>query len=112
MYSYHFKLLLHFTRKISLDLPFYLFRSLGKMSDKIQLKKEACETSLFHHVLIKLIVLSELQKIGREWSTFLFMTGFKTETGFSPKAKEISSLVVIHQEEARSNRFVKLKAKN
>ena len=91
MYSYHFKLLLNFTRKISLDLPFYLFHSLGKMSNKVQLKKEACETSLFHHGLIKFIVLHELQKIGREWSTFLFMTGFKTETGLSPRAKETSS---------------------
>ena len=40
VYSYHFKLLLHFSGIISLDLPFFLFRSLGKMSDKIQLKKE------------------------------------------------------------------------
>jgi len=31
VYSYHFKLLLHFTGKISIDLPFYLFRSLSKM---------------------------------------------------------------------------------
>ena len=60
VYSYHFKLLLHFTRNISLDLPFYLFRSLGKMCDKVQSKKEACETSLFHHGLLKLIVLHEL----------------------------------------------------
>ena len=60
VYSYHFKLLLHFTGKISLDLPFYLFRSLGKMSDKVQLKKEACETSLFHHGLIKLIIIHGL----------------------------------------------------
>ena len=60
VYSYHFKLLLHFTRKISLDLPFDLFRSLGKMCDKVQLKKESCETSLFHHNLVKLIVLHEL----------------------------------------------------
>jgi len=60
VYSYHFKLLLHFTRKISLDLPFYMFHSLGKMYDKVQLKKEACESSLLHHGLIKLIVLHEL----------------------------------------------------
>ena len=77
VYPYHFKLLLHFTGKISLDLPFYLFRSLGKMCDKVQLKKEACETSLFHHGLVKLIVLHELQRVDRDWSTFMFMSGFK-----------------------------------
>ena len=38
VYSYHFKLLLHFASKISLDLPFYLHRSLAKMANKIQAK--------------------------------------------------------------------------
>lgn len=82
-----------------------------QMSDKLQFKKEACQTSLFHHGLAKLIVLHELQNIGREWSTFLFMIGFKIETGLIPKAKEISSPPVSHQEETRSRRFVKLKDK-
>jgi len=39
------------------------------------------------------------------------MTGIKTKTRLSPKAKEISSPVVTHKEETRSNRFVKLKAR-
>ena len=60
VYSYHFKLLLHFTGIISLDLPFFLFQSLAKMADKVQMKTQACETSLFHHGLVKLIVLHEL----------------------------------------------------
>jgi len=60
VYSYHFKLLIHVTGKISLEFPFYLFRSPGKMCDKVQLKKEAYETSLFHHGLAKLIVLHQL----------------------------------------------------
>jgi len=76
VYSYHFKLLFHFTGKTSIDLPFYLFHSLSKMCDKVQLRKEACETSLFHHGLVKLMVLHELRKIGRDWDTFIFMSGF------------------------------------
>ena len=84
VYSYHFKLLLHFTGKASIDLPFYLFRSLSKMCDKVQLIKEACETSLFHHGLIKLLVLHELQKVGKDWNSFIFMAGFKSQTGLSP----------------------------
>ena len=35
VYSYHLRLLLHFLGKSSLDLPFYLYRSLTKMSDKV-----------------------------------------------------------------------------
>ena len=34
-YTYHFKLLLHFTGMISLDFPFYLHRRLTKMADKV-----------------------------------------------------------------------------
>lgn len=111
MYSYYFKLLLQVTGEIYLDLPFYLFRSLGKMCNKVQLKKEACDTSLFHHGLVKLIILHELQKIDREWCIFLFMSGFKNETGLSPQATKISSPTVSHREETRSRRFVKLKAR-
>jgi len=53
VYSYHFKLLLHFIGMISLDFPYFLFRSVAKMADKVQLKSQGCETSLFHHGLIK-----------------------------------------------------------
>lgn len=92
VYSYHFKLLLHFTGKTSIDLPFYLFRSLSKMCDKVQLRKEAYEASLFHHGLVKLMVLHELQKIGRDWDTFIFMSGFQSKTRLSPLvAKEPST---------------------
>ena len=49
VYSYHLKIFLHFDGKRSLDLPFYLYRSLAKMSDKVQAKYEGNETSLFHH---------------------------------------------------------------
>jgi len=84
VYSYHFKLLLHFTGKASIDIPFYLFRSLSKMCDKVQLKKDDCETSLFHHGLIKLLVLDSLQKIGRDWDSFIFMAGFQSKTGLTP----------------------------
>ena len=111
MYSYHFKLLLHFIEKISLDLPFYLFRSLGKMCDKVQLKKEACETSLFHNGLVKLIVLHELQKLNKKWSVFMFMSGFKNETGLSPQVAKHSPPAAGHCAKTRSRRFVKVKAR-
>ena len=38
VYHYHIRLLLHFPGKESLKLPFYLFRSIGKMSDRVQAK--------------------------------------------------------------------------
>ena len=56
------------------------------------MKTESCETSLFHHGLVKLIVLHELQKVNREYSAFLFLSGIGVEgIGASPQAKEKSS---------------------
>ena len=40
VYTYHFKLLLHFIGMISLDLPFFLYRSITKMADKVQVKSD------------------------------------------------------------------------
>ena len=54
------------------------------MCDKIQLKKEAYETSLFHHGLVKLLVLDSLHKIGKDWDSFVFMAGFPSKTGLTP----------------------------
>jgi len=81
------------------------------MCDKVQLKKESCETSLFHHNLVKLIILHEIQKVDREWSMFMFMSGFKNETSLSPQAMKSSPPAVSHRAETRSMRFIKLKVR-
>ena len=64
------------------------------MENKFQAKYEGSETSLFHHGLIKLLILDELQKIGRYWPSFLFLNGFDLETltpARNPKAKGVPS---------------------
>ena len=38
------------------------------MSDKVQMKIEGNETSLFHHGLIKLLVLEELNILDIDWT--------------------------------------------
>ena len=65
VYQYHFKLLLHFTGKQAIDLPFYLFRSLNKMVDNVQARPKNSDTSVFHHGIIKPLLLEELGKINR-----------------------------------------------
>jgi hypothetical protein len=35
IYQYHIRLLLHFTGEDFMNLPFYLFRSIGKMGDRV-----------------------------------------------------------------------------
>ena len=85
------------------------------MADKDQAKSDGCETSMFHHCLIKILVLNELQKINRDCSSFLFMSGFEMEAltptrnpningNPSPPVVESSQLLV-----TKAKRFVKLK---
>ena len=84
------------------------------MADKVKIKSQGHETSLFHHGLIKLIVLHELKKINREWSSFLFLCGFggeKQDTDTSPKVKETPSVETSKSVMSRAKRFVKLKPK-
>jgi len=52
IYQYHIRLLLHFTGKDLMNLPFYLLRSIGKMADKVQAKSKVVDTSVFNSGLI------------------------------------------------------------
>ena len=85
------------------------------MVDKVQAKYDGCETSLFHHGLIKLLVLNELQKINRDWYSFLFMSGFEMEAltpARNPKIKGNPSPPVAESSQpvvTKAKRFVKLK---
>jgi hypothetical protein len=88
VYQYHIRLLMHFTGKNPLNLPFYLYRSLGKMSDRVQEKTNQIEPSLFHFSLIKLLVLEELRKHNKEWDSFLVSAGIATDIFGNPQDKE------------------------
>ena len=57
LYAYHIRLLMHFTSQKPLNMCNYLFRSISKMSEKIQSKDKEHSPILFHHSLIKTIFL-------------------------------------------------------
>jgi hypothetical protein len=78
---------MHFTGKKTLNIPYYLCRILGKMDNKVQAKSKQVEPSLFHFNLIKLLIFEELKKTNREWSSFLYTSGFCAETNISPPSK-------------------------
>jgi hypothetical protein len=69
--KYHIRLLLHFTRKKPLKLPFYLYRSLEKMADRVQARDDQLKSSLFHFSLVNLLVVEELRKLNMNWDSFL-----------------------------------------
>jgi hypothetical protein len=62
LYHYHIRLLLHFTGKVHMNIPYYLLRSIGKMADRVQEKSKDVESSLFHYGIIKMLVSEELGK--------------------------------------------------
>jgi hypothetical protein len=57
-----------------LNMPFYLQRSLYKMSKRF--KREKDDSSLFHHGLIRLIIVHHLNLHGDSWQDFISRNGF------------------------------------
>ena len=83
-FLYHFKLLMHFTGKEATNIPLFLFKSIGKMSNKVQAKPIASSPALFHSSLIKLLVLEEMSKTGKTWESFLTSNNYEV---ISPSLK-------------------------
>jgi hypothetical protein len=87
VYQYHIRFLLHFTGKEAMNLPFYLFRSIGKMADRVQDKYKKVDTSVFHYGLIKMLVMEELRKTNTDWKTFLTTSHFQLKVSRTPQSK-------------------------
>ena len=58
----HFRLLAHFEFGKLLNFPFYFWKSLGKMDSQVKKNVENPTHSLYHHGLIKMVILAELKK--------------------------------------------------
>lgn len=71
LYQYHIRLLMHFIVAKSLNLSSYLYKSLTKMSERVQLKGKVHYPSLFHHSLIKVIVLHQFKEKNMTWDAFI-----------------------------------------
>jgi hypothetical protein len=71
VYPYHIRLLMHFTGKNTLNLPFFLCQSLGKMADNVQAKADQLRNNLFHFSLINMLVVEEVRHLNKDWDSFL-----------------------------------------
>jgi hypothetical protein len=67
IFLYHIRLLMHFIG-FQLNMPFYLLRSLYKMSKRY--KRKNLDSILFHHGLIKLLLVHHLKVLGDDWDSF------------------------------------------
>ena len=87
---YHFKLMIHFIGKIPLNLPFYLHRSLEKMTHQVKAQPTKIPGRLYQHGLIQLLIQELMKRRSMAWKHFLFWNGF--ETGLQPEEKGKSPL--------------------
>jgi hypothetical protein len=86
VFLYHLWLLMNFIG-YPLNMPHYLLCSLYKMSKRF--KHVKANSSLFHHGLIKLIIVYHLSLHGDCWQAFLSRNGFVT-----PESIQVDKVVV------------------
>jgi hypothetical protein len=91
VFLYHVQFLMHFIG-FHLNVPFYLLRSLYKMSKRF--KKQSLNSSPFHHGLIKMLLIHRLKSLGDDWDRFLTQNGFVT---FISIETPISGQLVVNQ---------------
>jgi len=92
LYQYHINLLLHFTGKVEMNIPYYLLRSIGKMSNKIQSKSKDVDTILLHYGLIRMLVFEELGKKEISWEHFVVASHFNLDLTYTPESQNASHL--------------------
>ena len=79
VYSYHIRLLMHFTKTKLLHMPYYLCKSIEKMSFVMKNGPLSQQMSrIFHHSLIKVIVSHQLEQQGIPWEVFITHDDFTT----------------------------------
>jgi hypothetical protein len=86
VFLYHLRMLMNFI-DFPLNMPHYLLHSLYKMAKHY--KREKADSSLFHHCLIKIIVVHHLSLSGDYWQDFLLRNGFAT-----PECGQVDKIVV------------------
>ena len=80
VFLYHLRLFAHLVKEDRLSLPFYFLRSLTKMASNFKASGETADTYLFHQGLIKILIMHELQQLGRSWDHFPCLEGFEAST--------------------------------
>ena len=73
VFLYHLCLLMNFIG-FQLNMPYYLWRSLYKMEKRY--KRQQLDSSLFHHGLIKILLVHQLKLQNDDWNAFLTQNGF------------------------------------
>jgi hypothetical protein len=102
IHSHHIRLLMHFTGRRPLNLPFFLHQSLREMADNARAEADQPKRKISHVSLIKLLMVEELRRLGNNWDSFLLAAGIpKDPKGDFPLPAE---RVTSHHAEAEAGR--------
>ena len=72
VYSYHIRLLMHFTRVRMMNIPIFLCQNIERMVPLMQRKSPTQQyRSLYHYGLIQLVVIHQLAQQGIPWEEFI-----------------------------------------
>jgi hypothetical protein len=73
IHSNHIRFLMHFIGRRSLNIPFFLHRSLQEMEDNIRAKTNQPNKKLSHASLINLLIVEELRRLGNNFDSFILI---------------------------------------
>ena len=86
LYSYHIRLLMHFTRVRMMNIPFFMCRNIEKTVPLVQRKSPAQQhRSVYHYGLIQLVVIHQLAQQGITWEDFISRYFFTAPASPPPK---------------------------
>ena len=72
LYAYHIRLLMHFTRVRMMNIPYFMYRNIERMTTLVQRKTpEQQYNSIYHYALIKIVVVHQLGLQGISWEDFI-----------------------------------------
>jgi hypothetical protein len=86
-YHYHMRIFMHLNGDIEMSLPFYLLKSLTKMSKRVQNHPQTARKSLFHQGLMKMLVLYALREVQMTWRQLLSSVGLDEQDTKQEKPK-------------------------
>jgi hypothetical protein len=93
IHPHHIRLLMHFTGRRPLNLPFFLHQSLQEMADNVRAETNQPKKKLSHVSLIKLLIVEELRRLGNNWDLFLLTADIPRDPrGDSPLPAEKSNI--------------------
>jgi hypothetical protein len=70
-----------------MNVPYYLLRSIGKISYRVQSKSKDVDSSLFHSGLIRMLVSEELGNKEISWENFVVTSHFNMDPAPTPQSQ-------------------------